>query len=64
MKKSITKTGTSTTKNATAAKKLTLAKQTLRHLNVAELARIVGGNEQDPSPSGATCTFVGCPTTL
>jgi hypothetical protein len=44
MKKRFTNSGTSTTKNETSTKKLTLARETLRYLSAPELARVEGGD--------------------
>lgn len=45
MKKRLTQTGTSTTKNETSTSKLRLARETLRYLDAPELARVAGGTE-------------------
>jgi hypothetical protein len=47
MKKRLTQTGTSNTRNETSTSKLALARETLRYLDAPELARVAGGTDPD-----------------
>ena len=55
MKKRFTNSGTPTTKNETATRKLTLSRETLRYLSAPELARVEGGNTVAVGDTWETC---------
>jgi hypothetical protein len=55
MKKRFTSSGTSTTKNETSTRKLTLSRETLRYLSAPELARVEGGNKTADDDTWETC---------